>query len=78
MNTSEDVPVHRSGKLDRSGELFIVQTIFMVLSAVCVLIRGYVKYFIVRANMLEDYLIYGAMVSPLPCSTKIPKDVWVR
>ena len=61
-----DVPVHKSGKLDRSDELLIVQTVFMSLSAVCVLVRGYVKCFIVKNNMLEDYLIYGAMVGPPP------------
>lgn len=63
---AEDVPVHKSGKLDRSDELFIVQAVFMSFSATCVLIRAYVKCFIVKANMLEDYLIYSAMVGPRP------------
>lgn len=57
-----DVPVHKSGRLDRSLEVFLVQTIFFAVSGVCLLIRGYIKCFIIKLNLLDDYLLYGAMV----------------
>ncbi len=76
MDIPEDVPVHKSGRLDRSHELFIVQTAFVVLSGVCLLIRGYIKCFIIRVNLLDDYLLYGAMVGfPYPFGKEIPKEI---
>ena len=50
------------GRLDRSWDIFIVQTVFLVLALVCVITRAYTKTFVVKANALDDYLIYGAMV----------------
>lgn len=58
------IPIH--GKLDRSHELYIVQIIFLSVAAVCVLIRGYIKCIVIRVNLLDDYLIYGAMVRIYP------------
>lgn len=60
MDSSIGVPA--SGKLDRSSELFLVQTIFLVISGICLLGRGYIKCFIIKINSLDDYLLYGAMV----------------
>lgn len=60
MDSATDAPA--SGKLDRSSELFLVQTIFVVISGICLLGRGYIKCFIIRINSLDDYLLYGAMV----------------
>lgn len=50
-------------RLDRSHDLFYVQTVFVIVSGLCLCIRGYVKCFIVKMNLLDDYLLYGAMVS---------------
>ncbi|SPO01846.1 uncharacterized protein DNG_04519 [Cephalotrichum gorgonifer] len=62
MESLEDIPVHKSGRLDRSNELFIVQAVFVILAGVCLLIRGYIKCFIIKVNLLDDYLLYGSMV----------------
>jgi len=53
-------------KLDRSNELIYVQTTFLVLAGLCVLLRVYVKSIVVRHHALDDFLIYAAMVSLLP------------
>lgn len=45
-------------------ELFYVQLIFLVISGVFVLIRAYVKIFMVKKVTLDDHLIFLAMVSP--------------
>ena len=67
MASLEAVPVHSSGKLDRSSELFIVQTSFLTVAGICVLTRAYVKAFVVKKHLLDDYLLYAAMVSaPIP------------
>src|SRR5690554_1072928 len=60
MDSTNDVPVH--GNLDRGSELFLVQTIFVAIAGVCLLGRGYIKCFIIKVNLLDDYLLYGAMV----------------
>ena len=64
MDIATDIPVH--GELDRSSELFLVQTVFVVIAGVCLLARGYIKCFIIKLNLLDDYLLYGAMVSSSP------------
>lgn len=61
--TTDPSTVDLPDKLDRSHELIYVQTIFLVLAGLCVLVRIYVKSIIVRHQALDDYLIYGAMVS---------------
>ncbi|SPO07622.1 uncharacterized protein DNG_10317 [Cephalotrichum gorgonifer] len=60
MDSTEDVPV--ADKMDRSSELFLVQTVFVVIAGVCLLVRGYIKCFIIKINSLDDYLLYGAML----------------
>lgn len=60
MDPTETGPL--PDKLDRSHELFIVQTVFLILAGVCVILRAIVKTFVVKLNSLDDYLIYGAMV----------------
>ena len=62
MDIPQDVPVHKSGRLDRSHEVFIVQTVFVVMAGICVLVRAYIKCFVIKLNLLDDYLIYGAAV----------------
>ncbi|KAM0330486.1 hypothetical protein ACHAQA_003430 [Verticillium albo-atrum] len=47
-------------KLDRSHELFYVQLAFLIVAGISVIIRVYVKTFLVKHNSLDDYLIYGA------------------
>ncbi|KAG7105258.1 hypothetical protein HYQ44_016570 [Verticillium longisporum] len=47
-------------KLDRSHELFYVQLVFLLVAGISVLIRIYVKTFLVRHNAPDDYLIYAA------------------
>ncbi|PKS05666.1 hypothetical protein jhhlp_008186 [Lomentospora prolificans] len=65
MDAASDVPIHKSGRLDRSHEVFIVQLVFLILSGLCLLMRGYIKCFVVKLNLLDDYLIYGAMLGYL-------------
>lgn len=60
MDSATDAPA--SAKLDRSSELFLVQTIFVVISGICLFCRGYIKCFIIKISSLDDYLLYGAMV----------------
>lgn len=50
------------GDLDRSLELSIVQLVFVVVAGVCLLGRAYIKFFIIKINLLDDYLLYGSMV----------------
>jgi rhodopsin domain-containing protein len=54
----EDLP----SKLDRSHELVYVQLAFLLAAGLSVLIRLYVKTFLVKHHSLDDYLIYGALV----------------
>ena len=46
----------------RGMELFYVQLVFLVVSGIFVLIRAYVKIFMVRKVTLDDHLIFLAMV----------------
>ncbi|KAF3361124.1 hypothetical protein VdG1_00733 [Verticillium dahliae VDG1] len=50
-------------KLDRSHELFYIQLVFLLVAGISVLIRIYVKTFLVRHNALDDYLIYAAFAA---------------
>ncbi|KAH6689028.1 integral membrane protein [Plectosphaerella plurivora] len=45
----------------RGMELFFVQLIFLILSGICVVIRAYVRVFMVKKVTLDDYLIFLAM-----------------
>lgn len=60
-------------KLDRSSELFIVQSVFLILAGICVILRAIVKTCVVKLNSLDDYLIYGAMVRPFTTSQVLSK-----
>lgn len=62
MEVPSDVPIHKSGSLDRTHVLLYVQTILFGVSLLCVFTRAYIKCFIIRMNLLDDYLIYIAMV----------------
>ena len=52
-----------NGNLDRSLELVTVQAVFVVVAGLCILARAYIKWFIIKLNLLDDYLLYGSMVS---------------
>ncbi|KAL9942757.1 hypothetical protein ACHAQF_006682 [Verticillium nonalfalfae] len=56
-------------KLDRSHELFYVQLVFLLVAGISVLIRIYVKTFLVRHNALDDYLIYAAFAGYVAYAT---------
>ncbi|EGY15832.1 uncharacterized protein VDAG_06996 [Verticillium dahliae VdLs.17] len=55
--------------LDRSHELFYVQLVFLLVAGISVLIRIYVKTFLVRHNALDDYLIYAAFAGYVAYAT---------
>lgn len=50
----------------RGMELFYVQLIFLLASGITVLIRAYVRIFMVKKVTLDDYLIFLAMVRLQP------------
>lgn len=60
MDTTKAEPGH--GNLDRSLELALVQVVFVVVAGLCLLARAYIKFFIIKINLLDDYLLYGSMV----------------
>lgn len=60
MNDTLAEPDH--GNLDRSLELAIIQVAFVVVAGLCLLVRAYIKFFIIKINLLDDYLLYGSMV----------------
>lgn len=50
-------------------ELFFVQLVFLLLSGICVVIRAYVRIFMVKKVTLDDYLIFLAMTMYLAYGT---------
>lgn len=52
-----------SEQLDRGGQLFLVQLVFLLAAGICTLVRAYVKLFMVKHVTIDDYLIFSAMVS---------------
>ncbi|KAK1994498.1 integral membrane protein [Colletotrichum falcatum] len=50
------------GDDDRGMELYVVQMIFVIIAGIFVLLRAYVKIFIVKNIALDDWLIFGAMI----------------
>ena len=60
------IPDPGHGNLDRSLELSIIQIVFVVVAGLCLLARAYIKLFIIKINLLDDYLLYGSMVRFLP------------
>lgn len=60
MDVSIAEPSH--GNLDRGLELILVQVVFVVVAGLCLLARAYIKFVILKINLLDDYLLYGSMV----------------
>ncbi|KAH6679945.1 hypothetical protein F5X68DRAFT_263650 [Plectosphaerella plurivora] len=56
------IPMDLPSKLDRSHELVYVQLAFLIAAGLSVIIRIYVKTFLVKHHSLDDYLIYAALV----------------
>ncbi|KAH7123461.1 integral membrane protein [Dactylonectria estremocensis] len=52
-----------SEQLDRGGQLFLVQLVFLLAAGICTLVRAYVKLFMVKHVTIDDYLIFSAMAA---------------
>jgi len=58
----------RGEKSSKGYQLFAVQLSFLLVAWLFVLLRGYVRIFLLEKTRLDDYLLFSAIVSFLPSS----------